>query len=214
MTVFIAAASALCVAVLLLLLRPVLFKRDVTMARRSLAAIAVAVPLAAGLLYGVIGNASALAERPSSAAMDPQVEKMVTTLAARLEKNPGDKKGWVMLARSFKVMGRAVEAERAYEAAGDFIDGDAQELASYADVAATNADGHFNGKPQQLIDKALRADPGNPMALWLAGNAAYQGGDAKAAIASWQKLLASLPPDSEDAREVRQIIVQAGGPAH
>lgn len=213
MTTFIAAAAALSVVVLGLLLRPVLFKRDVAMPPPSLASIALAVPVTAALVYGLIGNTDALLDHPGQPAMDPQVEQIVAALAAKLEKDPDDKKGWVMLARSYKAMGRPADAERAYEKAGDFIDNDAQELANYADVVANNADGNFNGKPTQLLQKALRADPNNQMALWLSGSAAYQGGDAKTGIASWQKLLASLPADSEGARELRNVIAQAGGTA-
>jgi cytochrome c-type biogenesis protein CcmH len=213
MTAFIAAAAVLSVLVLGVLLRPVLFKRDAAMPRRALAGIALAVPVTAALLYSLLGNKDALADHAVAAAADPQVEKMVATLAARLEKNPGDAKGWVMLARSYKVMGRTVDAEHAYEKAGDFISGDAQDLANYADIILTNTNGAFSEKVISLIDKSLKADPNNMVALWLAGNAAYVSGDAKAAIVIWQRLLALLPPDSDDARELRSAIVQAGGAA-
>jgi cytochrome c-type biogenesis protein CcmH len=210
MTAFIAAAAALSVLVLGLLLRPLIFKRQAAMPRMTLAGVALAVPVAAAALYGVLGNANALNPNAAPSA-DPQIAKMVAVLADKLEKNPGDKKGWVMLARSYKVMGRPIDAEKAYEKAGDFIDGDAQELANYADVVATNANGHFNDKATNLIEKALKADPNNAMALWLAGTAVYESGDKTRAVQIWQKLLAMLPPDSDDARDLRGAIEQAGG---
>jgi cytochrome c-type biogenesis protein CcmH len=108
-------------------------------------------------------------------------------------------------------MGRLAESERAYEKAGDFIDGDAQELANYADVAASNANGHFVGKPAQLIEKALHADPTNPMALWLAGSAAQDSGDTTGAMRIWERLLTLLPPDSDDARELKAMIERTRG---
>ena len=70
----------------------------------------------------------------------------------KLEKEPNNPKGWAMLARSYKVMGRTAEAEKAFERAGSFIDDDAQMLASYADVVASNAGG-------QLGRQADDADP-------------------------------------------------------
>lgn len=209
MTAFIAAAAALSVVAIALLLRPLLSRRGAGAPRFTLAALALAVPVAAAAIYGVLGNAKAL--DPSAASVDLQMEKMVAALAAKLEKNPGDKNGWVMLARSYKVMGRPIEAERSYDRAGDLIDGNAQELANFADVVATNANGHFNEKAVRLIEKALKADPNNTMALWLAGTAVYEGGDMKQAVQIWQKLLALLPPGSDDARELRGAIVQAGG---
>lgn len=210
MTAFIVAAAVLSVAVLGLLMRPLLFRRQAAVPRATLAGVALVVPVAAAALYGVLGNANAL--NPNAAAqVDPQIEKMIAALSAKLEKNPGDKKGWVMLARSYKVMDRPIEAEKAYDKAGDLLDGNAQELANYADVVATNANGHFNDKATALIAKALKADPDNPMALWLAGTAVYEGGDKARAVQIWQKLLAMLPPDSDDARDLRGAIVQAGG---
>jgi cytochrome c-type biogenesis protein CcmH len=210
MTAFVAAAAALSVLVLGLLLRPLVFGRQAAVPRRTLLGVALAVPVAAAALYGALGNANAL-NPAAAAAVDPQVEKMVAVLAAKLEKNPADKKGWVMLARSYKVMGRPIDAERAYDKAADLIDGDAQELASYADVVATNANGNFSDKATNLIEKALKVDPNNTMALWLAGTAVYESGDKTRAVQIWQKLLAMLPPDSDDARDLRGAIVQAGG---
>jgi cytochrome c-type biogenesis protein CcmH len=183
--------------------------------RRTLMALVVVVPLAAAGLYAVLGNAEAIGGHAGAppATANAEIEEMVSKFAAKLEQNPGDKKGWVMLARSYKVMGRPLDAERAYERAGDAIDADAQELANYADVVATNSGGHFAGKPAQLIEKALRADPKNTMALWLAGAAALDRGDRSGAVLTWQRLVALLPPDSDDARELNAAIVQAGGTA-
>lgn len=207
MTAFIAAAAALTLAVLAIVLWPLYRAR----ARGTLVATMLALPLAAAALYGVLGNRDALEPAAAAGAMDPQVEKMVATLAARLEREPADTTGWLMLGRSYKVMGRMREAESAYDRAADAIANDAQELASYADIATSNRGGHFAGKPAQILEKALKADPQNAMALWLAGAAAADIGDRTAAIRLWQKLLVALPPDSEDAREVRAQIAQAGG---
>lgn len=175
--------------------------------RRTLVGLSLVIPAAAAGVYLLIGNIGALSPRNDNPiAGNPQILQMVARLEAKLEQNPSDKKGWVMLGRSYKAMGRMAEAERAYEKAGDFIDGDAQELANYADVAVTNAGGRFAGKPAQLIEKAMRADPSNPMVLWLAGSAARERGDTAGALHLWEQLLALLEPESEDAREVKAMI--------
>ena len=136
---------------------------------------------------------------------------MVEGLAQRLAQHPEDGQGWVMLARSYKVLGRTADAEKAFDRAGSFIDNDAQLLASYADTAATNANGDFSGKPARLIEKALKVDPNNPMALWLAGTAALRAGQRPQAVQIWQRLLPMLAPDSEDAKMLQAAIVEAGG---
>lgn len=213
MTAFIAAAATLTLLTLALLLRPAYARGPgrVLASRATIAGVVLAVPLAAAGLYALLGDRSALDPQHAQGAIDPQVEKLVAGLAARLERDPSDKKGWVMLARSYKVMGRWPEAQQAYERAGDAIASDAQELANYADTVASNQNGRLAGKPMQLIEQALRVDPQNTMALWLAGAAALEGGDTAGGVAIWRKLLALLPPESDDARELRSQIVQVGG---
>ncbi|MFC5498252.1 c-type cytochrome biogenesis protein CcmI [Caenimonas terrae] len=184
--------------------------------RRTLAAIALALPVAAFGLYYAIGNPASLRPQAVAAATAPQeaeVERMVANLAAKLEREPSNLKGWAMLGRSYKVLGRGPEAERAYDRAGAFLDADAQMLADYADVAAANAGGNFAGKPTRLIERALRVDPRNPMALWLAGTAAMRAGQSDKALTIWNGLMQQLPPGSEDARMLQTAIDDVRGRA-
>jgi cytochrome c-type biogenesis protein CcmH len=183
--------------------------------RRTLAGVALLVPLVAIAVYAAIGNpksmtATTLAQGPSQ----QDVERMVQALADKLAQEPGNLKGWAMLARSYKVMGRPVDAEKAFERAGAFIDDDAQLLADYADVAATNANGNLSGKPAALLDKALKVDPNNGMALWLAGTAAMNEKNYDRTLALWGRLLKMLQPGSEDAQTLQgaidQVRVMAG----
>lgn len=182
--------------------------------RRTLAAVALVLPLAGFGLYFLLGNPAGMNPAAVAGGATPQdVERMVATLAAKLEKEPSNLKGWAMLARSYKVMGRPLEAEQAYDRAGAFLDSDAQLLADYADVAAANAGGNFAGKPTRLIARALQADPQNPMALWLAGTAAMNAGQFDKAIAIWDGLMKMLPPGTEDARMLQSAIDDARGRA-
>ena len=178
--------------------------------KKTMLALGLLVPIAAVGLYLLIGNpgsmsADGLAQRATPA----DVERMVQGLAEKLEKEPGNLKGWAMLARSYKVMGRPVDAEKAFERSGSFIEDDAQLLASYADVAATNAGGNFSGKPTELIGRALKIDPDNGMALWLAGTAAFNADDPDGAIRMWERLAKQLPPGSEDANTLQAAIQEA-----
>ena len=175
--------------------------------RKTMIGIALAVPLVAGAFYLMIGNPGSLTGTAGHQMADAQeLERMVTVLAQKLEKEPNNPQGWAMLARSYKVMGRTAEAEKAFERAGPFIEGDAQMLASYADVVATNAGGSLAGKPTTLIQKALKADPDNPMALWLSGTADLEAGNYGKALQTWERLAAMLPPGSDDARMLQGAI--------
>jgi cytochrome c-type biogenesis protein CcmH len=165
--------------------------------------------LSAGFYFS-LGDATRIAEKNSQQPMTQDgVEKMVAEFAAKMEKDPTNLQGWVMLARSYRILGRNEEAAKAYERAGNFIESDPQLLADYADVLASNANGSFAGKPLKLINQALKLDPNNLMALWLSGTASYAAGNYKAAVQTWEKLAQQLPPGTEDARSIESSIADA-----
>ena len=165
--------------------------------------------LSAGF-YFYLGDAAQIAQKSTERPMTQEsVEKMVDEFAAKMDKEPDNLKGWAMLARSYRILGRNTEAANAYARAGSFIDSDPQLLADYADVLAANANGNFAGKPQQLINKALAQDPNNLLALWLSGTAAFNVQNYKAAVQSWEKLAKQLPGESDEARAIAASIAEA-----
>jgi len=165
--------------------------------------------LSAGF-YFYLGDAAQIAQKSTEKPMTQEsVEKMVDEFAAKMDKEPDNLKGWAMLARSYRILGRNTEAANAYARAGSFIDSDPQLLADYADVLAANANGNFAGKPQQLINKALAQDPNNLLALWLSGTAAFNVQNYKAAVQSWEKLAKQLPGESDEARAIAASIAEA-----
>ena len=183
--------------------------------KKTMIALVVIVPVVAVLIYFWLGSAQQIADGGAQKRVAQQdVEKMVAGLAAKMEQDPSNLKGWAMLARSYKVMGRPVDAEKAYDRAGSYLDSDAQLLADYADVSASNANGNFEGKPRAILKRALKADPNNMMALWLEGTADYNQGNYKAAIQVWDRLAKLLPPESDDAKMIQGSILEARGKAN
>lgn len=165
--------------------------------------------LSAGF-YFYLGDAAQIAQKSTEKPMTQEsVEKMVEEFAAKMDKEPDNLKGWAMLARSYRILGRNAEAANAYARAGAFVDSDPQLLADYADVLAANANGNFAGKPQQLINKALAQDPNNLLALWLSGTAAFNAQNYKAAVQSWERLAKQLPAESDEARAIAASIAEA-----
>ena len=166
--------------------------------------------LLSSALYFSLGDAVRIAQSNSEKPVTQEgVEKMVAEFAIKMEKDPSNLKGWAMLARSYRILGRNEDAAKAYARAGNFIDSDPQLLADYADVMATNANGSFAGKPLQLINQALKLDPNNLMALWLSGTAAYGSGNYKSAVQTWEKLAKQIPPDTDEARAIQGSIAEA-----
>lgn len=180
--------------------------------RKTAFSLLVALPLAAALGYALLGNPRGLdpqntqrQERLSPA----QIEGMVGKLAEKLKQNPDDANGWVMLARSYKVLERFAEAAEAYSHAGAVVDKDATLLADYAEVLAQTNKGDLQGKPSELIARALKLDPNEPQALLLAGAAASDRRDFAAAADHWSRLLLQLEPGSEEAASVEAAVAKA-----
>ena len=183
--------------------------------KKTIIALTIFIPVIAAVMYFWLGSAQQIADGGAKQQVAQQdVEKMVAGLAAKMEQDPSNLKGWAMLARSYKVMGRPKDAEKAYDRAGSYLDTDPQLLADYADVSASNANGSFEGKPQAIINRALKADPNNMMALWLAGTADYNRGDYKGAVQVWGRLAKLLPADSEDMKMIQGSIMEARGKAN
>lgn len=178
-------------------------------ARRTTATIALLLPLGAAGLYKTLGQPDAIDPVAAQQVTNEKVEQMVNSLAARLKANPNDLQGWAMLARSYKVMGRLDEAEQAFIKAGDKINNDANLLVDYADLLAARAESKLEGRPLELINKALLLNPQHPMGLMLSGVAAFARSDFTGAETQWKKLLPLLDPDSPDAQQVEAYIAEA-----
>jgi cytochrome c-type biogenesis protein CcmH len=86
---------------------------------------------------------------------------------------------------------------------------DAQLLADFADVLAMARGQSLLGEPEKLVERALELDPNNLKALALSGTAAYGRKDYARAAAQWERMLALVPADSEDARVIRENVQEA-----
>jgi cytochrome c-type biogenesis protein CcmH len=180
------------------------------------AAVALALPIVAVLLYSMFGNPRALESssepaRATHAVTPEQIAALTARLAERLQRSPEDADGWRMLARSLAVLGRYAEAAQAYERLAAIVPEDAGVLADYADVLAMARGRRLAGEPYAIVKRALALDPGHIKALALAGSAEFELKNFPAAIAHWERLLALVPEDSDFARSIRGSIAQARG---
>ena len=172
--------------------------------------VALAVPLGALALYVAVGSPGALLSLDERHEVTvQQLETMVARLAARLRENPDDTDGWKLLGRSYGALGRFPEATDAYAKAAVRAPRDAQLLADFADVLAMARGQSLQGEPEQLALRALEIEPGNLKALALAGSAAFERKDFAAAAKLWERMLAYVEPNSEDARSIQQNVAEA-----
>jgi cytochrome c-type biogenesis protein CcmH len=178
--------------------------------RGAALAVGLAVPACALALYLFVGNPGALNPHESLGRFsEAQVEAMVERLAAKMRENPDDADGWKMLGRSYAVLGRFADAVDAYSKAALRAPKDAQLLADFADALAMVRGQSLQGEPEKLVLRALEIDPNNLKALALAGTAAFHRSDFKLAAEYWERMLPLVPPDSEDARAIRENVAEA-----
>lgn len=194
---FIAIVAALTVLVAAAILWPLLRGGDVPRAR--IAATLVVVLLAGGgaLLYARWSNHSF--DAPTEA--NTPVE-MVSKLARRLEQEPNDVAGWLMLGRSYAALGQFPLAQRAYQRADRLENGrSAEALAGWAEALVLQADGKIDERAGRMFEQALALQPGSEKALFYGAIVAQRRGDNAVAASRFEKLLTFDPP-----ADVRPII--------
>lgn len=173
-------------------------------------AVGVALVIAATALYAHLGTPAGLAPQASPRAFDPKDgNAAIDQLAQRLKNQPENAEGWTMLARSLNAMGRYADASRAYKNLNALVPGNAQLLTEHAGSAAMAQGASLQGEPEQILARALAAEPTNTKALSLSGSAAFERGDYGAAIALWKRVLALAPADSEIAQVANDNIKEA-----
>jgi cytochrome c-type biogenesis protein CcmH len=191
-------------------------------ARSTAYALALGLPLVAIIFYLNVGNPKAITGSPVATAppnatgpagppqrTQEQIEANVARLAERLKSNPSDAQGWTMLARSYSSMEKYGEATGAYARATELTPKDADLWAEYAFASAMGAGRSLQGKPKELIDRALKVDPENAKALQLAGSAAFEAKDYNKAVSYWERVLKKVPPGSEVAETITSRINEA-----
>ncbi|MEQ1816740.1 MAG: c-type cytochrome biogenesis protein CcmI [Nitrosomonas sp.] len=185
--------------------------------------ITLTLPLAAVFLYMVIGDTRGLLPQAQlanatqmnrgsgsdSPAGHDNFSSVLENLIARLEKNPEDIEGWIMLGRTYAIMERYAEASNTYAKLVELVPDNPQILSDYADVLAMKNQGNLTGKPAELIYEALRIDPQYPKALALAGTIEFEQEKFEQAAAHWEKLLEVIPVDSQLAKSVKTSIAEA-----
>jgi cytochrome c-type biogenesis protein CcmH len=118
----------------------------------------------------------------------------------------------VLLGRAQADRGQFQAAADAYQKAltvSEKIAKDPGVLCEYADVLGMTQGGNLAGKPSELIAQALSINPKHPVALEMAGSAAYAEGRYAAAARYWKELLAGLTPGSERHTELSAAVERA-----
>jgi cytochrome c-type biogenesis protein CcmH len=132
---------------------------------------------------------------------------MVARLARRLESQPDDLRGWLMLGRSYTVLQELPLAVRAFERAERLSGGKSPEaLLGEAEALALEDETELDGRAGKLVDQALVLAPDSGQALFLGATVAGRRGDLPLARQRLTKLLTLNPPESLRPMLEQQII--------
>ncbi|HBH82087.1 MAG TPA: c-type cytochrome biogenesis protein CcmI, partial [Nitrospira sp.] len=191
--------------------------------------LAMIIPASSGVLYWTLGNPAAMTHPTVSIAsqggpggdaqMAEGLNQLIEQLRKKLEQNPNDGVGWGLLARSYMAMERYADAVPIFERATKLDPDNAGLLADFADALAVHQGRKLEGRPESLIQKALKLDPHNVKALMLSGTIAYNRKDFARAAKEWEDAHTYLPADDQESSDqLKASITEAkrrmgGGPS-
>ena len=201
MITFLLLAGVLIIAGVAVIAVPLLRRLPTQLAPAPWTALAAAGVLVIGsaVLYATLTNWSW-----HSAPSDDSPQTMVARLARKLESDPQDLNGWLMLGRSYTVLEQFPLALRSFERADRLAGGkNADALVGEAEALTMSDEAELDGRAGRIIEQALVLDPNSGKALFFGAAAAVRRGDLALGKERFQKLLSMNPPEA-----IRPILQQ------
>jgi cytochrome c-type biogenesis protein CcmH len=168
------------------------------------AAVACGLPLLALGLYLGLGSpgvpALPFAERPTAeaggAGQPGELAPLADRLAKRLQVQPNDPEGWVLLGQTWQQLGRPADAASAYHQA--IVHGGTQPglRSAYGEALTEAAGGQVTPAAAEAFAAALKEDPGDARARFYLASAEAQAGHPDRALEQLVALEAAAPADA------------------
>lgn len=178
-------------------------------ARAWAVAVGLFLPAAAIALYLLLGQPAGLDPANTVApatASTAEVARMVDGLAEKVRQHPEDLEAAQMLARSYMVLERFQDAVAVFEQLAPRMPDNAQFYADWADALASANGNSMQGRPAELVARALAFDPDNVKALALAGGLAFERHDYREAQKLWTRMTGHVDPASELGRSAQAML--------
>ncbi|MDP6473910.1 MAG: c-type cytochrome biogenesis protein CcmI [Alphaproteobacteria bacterium] len=174
--------------------------------RLLMGAMAVAIPALAVALYLILGAPgtpgqpfSGVAQQGGGATTqamgDQSMDATIANLARRLEQEPGDVQGWLLLGRSLLSVQRYGESAQAFATAAKLSGGDPEVNSMMAEAMVLAAGGVVTPDAEAAFETVLGARPDDAAAQYYIGKALAQRGRPVEALEVWRKLAAETPLD-------------------
>ncbi len=172
------------------------------------------VAISSGALYYNLGAAPDVLitrqlESLGEASTEAEMQALMQAIEQRAGQRPENLGYTALLGRYYMGREEYARAAELYSGLAQQAPEDAQALALAAQAQYLAAGRTLNDAVRMRAEQALAIDPHQRTALGLLGMASYEQGQYRAAIAYWQRLLATEPPGSEGARMIGGVIESA-----
>ncbi len=183
-----------------------------------LSVIVLGLPAAAVAMYLYLGRPGVpdqpFADRPTQTQTADKGEpsdlgSVAEKLAKRLEANPDDLRGWMLLGRSYMSLGQFTKAASAYGRAYGISEKDAEIGAEYAEALSLASNSTITPLAKDVFDQTLATDPLNAKARFYLAMYKAQGGNIRGALQGWIDLIAISPADAPWYATVSQQVERA-----
>ncbi len=184
-----------------------------------IAVIVLALPAAALALYLNLGRLGVpdqpLADRPNptrvagkAAATD--MSSVIEKLKNRLQADPDDLRGWMLLGRSYMSLGRYGDSAESYGRAYGLSGEDGEIGAEYAEALSLAANSVITPEARDIFRDVFAADPRSAKARFYLAMYKAQDGDTRGALQGWVDLAAISAPDAPWMGVLNSQIARAG----
>ncbi|EJN0177126.1 cytochrome c-type biogenesis protein CcmH [Salmonella enterica] len=143
---------------------------------------------------------------------EEEMARLALGLRTRLQSDPGNAEGWIMLGRIGMVLGNAGTATGAYANAYRLDPKNRDAELGYAEALTRSSDPEDNRRGGELLRRLVRSDHTDIRVLSLYAFNAFEQGRFGEAVAAWEMMLKLLPAgDARRAvieRSIRQALAQ------
>ncbi|EAP9889315.1 cytochrome c-type biogenesis protein CcmH [Salmonella enterica subsp. arizonae serovar 6,7:g,z51:-] len=143
---------------------------------------------------------------------EEEMARLALGLRTRLQSDPGNAEGWIMLGRIGMVLGNAGTATGAYANAYRLDPKNRDAALGYAEALTRSSDPEDNRRGGELLRRLVRSDHTDIRVLSLYAFNAFEQGRFGEAVAAWEMMLKLLPAgDARRAvieRSIRQALAQ------
>ncbi|GEP06004.1 c-type cytochrome biogenesis protein CcmI [Methylobacterium oxalidis] len=181
--------------------------------RRAASAFALStIPLVALLAYGIYGSpdlpAQTAADRQAAQTGNEDLMRAIGQIEAKLAADPGDARGWAVLAPVYMRLGRFDDAARAYEAVSRLKGETPPVLGDWGEALVAAGNGVVSPEAKVIFERAVALDAAAAKPRFYLARAAEQAGDTAGAIQHYTALSEAGPADAPWQAMVRENLTR------